>query len=244
MRDIYKFAASVKLAIPLMLIFAFAMIAGTILESKVSTEFAQETIYYHWWFTVLTALIAINILLATIIRYPFKKSQTGFVITHSGLLLIFGGSILNQITGIDGTLVLREGMKSNIVELRADEDQFILPFLVELKEFRMSHETETQALMDYESDVIVNGAVHKISMNEPFQLDGFYVYQSSYQLDEANGNISIFSVGYDPGRAMKYFGSLFLVLGMSVMYWFKAGIFATRKVVNHRISEEKIGAVV
>ncbi len=83
MKALYKFMASLKLAIPLMLILTVSMIVGTILESKYSALVAQQYIYHHYWFTILNTLIAINILLATTIRYPFKKSQTGFW-THEG----------------------------------------------------------------------------------------------------------------------------------------------------------------
>jgi cytochrome c biogenesis protein ResB len=224
MNRIIGFMASIKLAIPLMVLLTIAMIAGTIVESKYSTEIAQKYIYYHLWFVTLNFFIALNIFLATWVRYPYKKSQTGFVITHLGLLFIFGGSISTQLFGIDGYLVLRENSKSNVVDLRAEEDKFILPFVVELKEFRLKSENSTMALMDYESEVSIAGKSYTINMNNPLQMNGFYIYQNSYQM-EKSGNISIFSVGYDPGRTFKYLGSFFLVFGMMIMFWFKTGIF-------------------
>ena len=57
-------------------------------------------------------------------------------------------------------------------------------------------------------------------MNEPLQHLGFTLYQSSYQ-ETPQGYLSIFSVGKDPGRPAKYFGSILLVLGIIIMYTYK-----------------------
>ena len=236
MKKIYAYCASIKLAIPLMLLLTCAMIVGTLIESKYSTEIAQKYIYYHPWFIVLNVCIALNIFLATVIRYPFKKHQTGFVITHLGLLFIFGGSVTTQLSGIDGVLVLRENTRSNVVELRTEKETFLLPFIVSLKQFGLKEDHSSGALMDYESVVEIHGKNYTIRMNEPLKMNGFYLYQSSYQLDPKQGDISIFSAGYDPGRSAKYFGSLFLVLGMVIMYWFKTGIF---NVLTHKTTREE-----
>ena len=41
---------------------------------------------------ILLAFLGDNILCAALIRYPWKKRQTGFVITHAGLLILLAGS--------------------------------------------------------------------------------------------------------------------------------------------------------
>ena len=51
----------------------------------------QQYIYEGPWFSILLAFLAINIFCAASIRFPWKRRQTGFVVTHVGLLtLIFG----------------------------------------------------------------------------------------------------------------------------------------------------------
>jgi len=59
-----------------------------------------------------------------------------------------------------------------------------------------------------------------ISMNEPLYYGGDFFYQASYQLQENGPPISVFSVNYDPGRWVKYLGSIIMVLGIMLMFYF------------------------
>ena len=52
----------------------------------------RELVYRAWWFTVLMSLLAANILCAALKKFPWKRHQTGFLITHAGLLIVIGGS--------------------------------------------------------------------------------------------------------------------------------------------------------
>jgi hypothetical protein len=59
--------------------------------------------------------------------------------------------------------------------------------------------------------------VREISMNEPLTHDHFTFYQASYQ--ESKGPaVSMLSVAYDPGRPLKYAGSLMTCLGIVWMF--------------------------
>ena len=50
-----------------------------------------------------------NILCAALIRYPWKKRQTGFVITHAGLLIMLAGSYYSVRTADEGQVGMLEG---------------------------------------------------------------------------------------------------------------------------------------
>ena len=63
-------------------------------------------VYHSWWFTVVLALLAINIFFAAAKKWPWKKHQTGFVITHLGLLTLLAGGILNSMSGMDAQMQL------------------------------------------------------------------------------------------------------------------------------------------
>lgn len=113
----FKFSSSVRLAVPLMLILASVVAWGTILESQYNSEYSSLMIYKSEWFGLLLILLWMNIFLATISRWPFKKHHTGFVITHIGLLtLLIGGYVTNQY-GIDGQLSVGENQSSRSVVL-------------------------------------------------------------------------------------------------------------------------------
>jgi hypothetical protein len=91
-----------------------------------------------------------------------------------------------------------------------------LPFQVKLLKFSKKDYPGTETAMSFESDVDVGNGPHKIAMNEPLQMSGFTVYQASYVMNENGPPDSIFSVNRDPGRPVKYSGSLILALGIII----------------------------
>ncbi len=93
-----------------------------------------------------------------------------------------------------------------------------LPFSIQLEKFYKKDYPGTQTPISYESDVHVDklpGKI-KIAMNEPLQHAGYVLYQASYELNLGQPPASIFSVNQDPGRSIKYAGSLILVLGIII----------------------------
>lgn len=106
---LYEFSASLRLAV--VLLFAAAVVLGwaTFVESEYGTRAVQFGIYGAWWFTLLFALLAVNIFAAASIRYPWKRYQTGFVITHIGLLTLLLGCLLSRRGGIDAQMPIVEG---------------------------------------------------------------------------------------------------------------------------------------
>lgn len=97
-----------------------------------------------------------------------------------------------------------------------------LGFDLKLTDFRIGYYEGTQKPKTYESDVEVAGVKHTISMNEPLVHGGYTFYQASYEVDsEGKPRYSVLSVNLDPGRKIKYLGSLMMVLGIILMFYFK-----------------------
>ena len=82
---------------------------GTFFESWYGTKAVQEWVYQSPWFCVLLAFLGTNILCAALIRYPWKRRQTGFVITHAGLLIVLAGSWISLKFGDEGQVAMLEG---------------------------------------------------------------------------------------------------------------------------------------
>ncbi|HLE00493.1 MAG TPA: cytochrome c biogenesis protein CcsA [Bdellovibrionota bacterium] len=114
---VFQFMASVKMAVPLMLGLAVIVAIGTVVESRYNAQFAGILVYRSSWFEALMVLLWINILFATLARFPFKKKHTGFVITHIGLLALLAGGMITGRYGIDGQLRIVEGQSGNRVVL-------------------------------------------------------------------------------------------------------------------------------
>lgn len=98
-----------------------------------------------------------------------------------------------------------------------------LGFDIHLDKFTVGRYQGTNRAMSYESLVSTPGlGSFLISMNEPLKHSGFTFYQASFQENEkGEATTSILSVNRDPGRFIKYLGSLFIVLGTIIMFYFK-----------------------
>lgn len=102
-----------------------------------------------------------------------------------------------------------------------------LDFELRLKKFDIGRYQGTMRAASYQSLVEVTGdgpaSEHLISMNEPLQHGGFTFYQASFESDPATGKpiASVLSVNRDPGRSLKYFGSLLIVLGTLHLFYLK-----------------------
>lgn len=102
-----------------------------------------------------------------------------------------------------------------------------LGFPIQLNSFKVSRYQGTNKAMAYESEVTVGTAdlarTAVISMNEPLKYNNFTIYQASFQEDEITKQpvASIFSVNFDPGRWIKYLGSLIMSIGIVWLFYQK-----------------------
>ncbi len=109
-----RILGGVRLALILIATTALFVIAGTILESITqSHRYAALFTYQHPLFIALLAGFFINIFFAALLRWPFERRHTAFLITHLGLLMVLGGVIVKQIWGVQGNMLLKEGTVSN-----------------------------------------------------------------------------------------------------------------------------------
>jgi hypothetical protein len=104
------------MALPMILVLAVLLAAGTIVESRYSTVVAKRFVYGTWWFGGFLILLAINLFCSALSRFPWKKHQTGFVITHLGIIAILAGSLVTQQMGSDGQIALNEGEEGHIFQ--------------------------------------------------------------------------------------------------------------------------------
>jgi len=102
-----------------------------------------------------------------------------------------------------------------------------LDFSIRLKDFEVGRYQGTRRAATYASDVevldgkTIEGPIN-ISMNEPLYYKDITFYQSSFSEDETGRAVSsVFSVNRDPGRWIKYIGSLMIVFGSILLFWRK-----------------------
>ncbi len=123
---------------------------------------------------------------------------------------------------VDEAFWLMEGDAKNLTlanktyEVYYGRKSFKLPFSVYLDQFIKKDYPGTQTPMSFESNIQVNkdGPMINIHMNEPLVRDGYTLYQASYIMRPGEPVSTILSVNWDPGRWIKYIGSLILIFGI------------------------------
>ncbi len=118
-RRLFDLLASLRVGIVSMVVLAVACGVATFYESSHGTAAAQRVFYQTRWFTFLLALLAVNIFLSMLKRYPWHPHQAGFVMAHVGIVLLLVGSLVSLHLGLDGTVALYEGEGTGSVALRA-----------------------------------------------------------------------------------------------------------------------------
>ncbi|MFP6601622.1 MAG: hypothetical protein VB862_03780 [Pirellulaceae bacterium] len=104
----YEMCASLRLAVILIFTLAGTLAFATFVEAAYGTAAVQFFVYQTWWFNGLNALLAVTIFCAATIRFPWQRHQTGFVITHIGLLTLLFGAMIGRFQGIDAQIPIYE----------------------------------------------------------------------------------------------------------------------------------------
>ncbi len=105
--------ASVQLTVALLVVLAAVLAWATILEAQRGREVAQWFIYASPWLIALLGLFGLNLLAATLARWPWRRRHIGFVATHTGLLVLLIGAMQTSQFGIEGQVVLRDGERTD-----------------------------------------------------------------------------------------------------------------------------------
>ncbi len=108
-KAILKLLGSLQLAMILISVIVVASIAGTLYESKFNADVAREYIYDAPWFNFWLGMLCINLFSVAAVRYPWKPHQTGFVITHAGIITLLMGAMIDRNWGVEGYLHLTRG---------------------------------------------------------------------------------------------------------------------------------------
>ena len=105
---IIQFIGSIRLAVPLLVVIGSILIGATFYESEVGSSVVQQEIYKSPWFGALMFLLAVNLSISTLMRYPWKGARKiGFALAHWGLVVIIAGSAAVIHLSVEGMLLAR-----------------------------------------------------------------------------------------------------------------------------------------
>ncbi|MEL7086793.1 MAG: hypothetical protein AAGM36_20125, partial [Cyanobacteria bacterium J06597_1] len=109
-----QFLGSVQLAVPLLGAIAAILIGTTLYESRVGSDIVQREIYKSAWFGLLMFLLAVNLSVSALTRFPWRGARKiGFALTHFGLVVLIAGSAAVIHVGMEGMLSLRTDVAAN-----------------------------------------------------------------------------------------------------------------------------------
>ncbi len=222
MERLLKFLSSYKGSIILMLIYSIGLATATFVEKQIGTQAAKMLIYYSPLFILLQLLLVVNFLLVLFKSNYIKKKRWALVIIHGALIVILGGALTTFLFGKEGQVHIREGEKSDqlIMHTSKGTKTEILPFVLELTDFRLNRYPGSNSPSSYESDLLVHvdGEVREVSvfMNNVLDLKGYRFFQASFDEDELG---TILSVNKDvAGRTITYTGYILLFIGFILMF--------------------------
>ena len=186
---------------------------ATFVEQAQGTAFASQHIYHSIWFVSLWALLAVVSVIIIVRRRLWKRSAV--TLLHLSLLVILAGAAVTFFTSQSGMLHIRKGDAESRF-INENNETASLPFSIRLDSFRIRCYPGTNTPADYQSFVTIEqGHTRRnatISMNNILALDGYRLYQSSYD-EDMHG--SVLSVKYDPfGTGITYIGYLLLAVSM------------------------------
>lgn len=118
---IEQFFGNLKFAVFIILLFCLALAWGTYYESAHGMEYANRLIYKSPWFIAIQVGMFLSILFATTLRLPPKKYLYGFYTLHLGLLILFMGSFITFIGGIEGAISLRPNQVERVFQTNRQE---------------------------------------------------------------------------------------------------------------------------
>ena len=105
---IVHFVGSIKLAVPLLSSIIGILIWATFYESQVGSTTVQQEVYKSVWFGALMFMLAVNLGISAMSRYPWHGARkVGFALTHFGLIVIITGSAAVIHLGMEGMLLVR-----------------------------------------------------------------------------------------------------------------------------------------
>ena len=103
---VFRFLASLRLAVILLSVLIVMSIVGTLAESKFDADTARTWIYEAPWFHLWLLFLGANLTCSAFMRLPWKKYHTGFLLTHLGIIVVMVGAVVGQVWGIEGTMTL------------------------------------------------------------------------------------------------------------------------------------------
>lgn len=110
-----RLLASAGFATVTILLCVLVLAWSTFLVGRYGLSATFYGVYGSWWFALLLLLLGITVVAAAVVKIPWRRSQTGFLVVHAGIIVLLIGCWLTWKQGIEGQLGVAEGATSSTV---------------------------------------------------------------------------------------------------------------------------------
>ena len=104
------------------------MACGTFIEAEYGTATSQFLLYDNPWFHALIALLALNLLVAILLRFPWKRRHIPFLTAHVGITILLFGCYITWKYGEEAQITLPEGTIGTVAS-KPTSPQFEFQFI-------------------------------------------------------------------------------------------------------------------
>lgn len=232
---LFQFLSSAKLAYILIILIAFYLVYNILIPHQQEEFTAHRGIFFR----ILLFAAGINIICGTIKRFEFRITQIGFLLTHTGLIIIIAGASVSSFAGKRGLIMIEENNQKNYYIVFKESpriaetmkmpafEKYPIPFTIKLIKFSIDYYYNSFIPKDYKSLLQITDEqgsfLYEVKMNAPLKYKGYELFQSDFSLGQGqNGaNVSIFSVNYDPGKNISFLGFVILSAGVINLFLLK-----------------------
>ncbi|MDO4551141.1 MAG: hypothetical protein Q4C96_07815 [Planctomycetia bacterium] len=109
-----RIIGSMYFAVTLIILLSLIMGWATFVDKDYGSDASMFAIYSSWWFITLFSFLGLSVIASTILRFPWKKYQIGFLVTHLGIIILLAGCSLTLLRGKSAMLGIWEGHHNHI----------------------------------------------------------------------------------------------------------------------------------
>ena len=227
--QVLQFPSSLLLAVAILLTdFAFCHYANTnrvvrALSSKLSARILLAvgaillaiegtwSIPLHRSYAFLIfALLLLFALTATIYNGFKRKAKPGFMLNHIGIYLIIWAALFGSPDVSRSRMIVGYDHPQKMA-YSSDGKAISLPFEVTLTDFHIDYYPDSISPRQFTSDIIVEGKAMSVSVNNPCSVQGYTLYQDSYDWEALQ--YTVLQVVSDPWLPVVFLGMTLLALG-------------------------------
>jgi len=194
---------------------------------------AQVSIFHTPFFILLMSALAVSALVCCWKRRKISLPNTGFLLTHLGIIVILAGALTGFLCAKNSQFALPISGGHEIRQLpTAVEDVYYdLDFGITVTDFKVDFYGQAGKMADptpkhYQASLKITGkdgstTQHELVVNHPVVHDGWRFFLMSY--DKESRRYVVLSARNDPGRNIVFSGIAMLMLGISITCFRKAG---------------------